>query len=153
MRPYGGYATYFKYYKYYNMTLRKDQLSQDRAKETNDLLGQPRLMNEYRGMVDVLIGLWRGREVGAFRVKIHKDSRNCYFELPIVYFSTEWFEVLSDKDPCHAGRVWNNALPDNENPGWFSPTYTVQTVERLRVISALIVCANFFLKFELLNLS
>lgn len=62
MRPYGGYATYFKYYKYYNMTLRKDQLSQDRAKETNDLLGQPRLMNEYRSMVDVLIGLWRGRE-------------------------------------------------------------------------------------------
>lgn len=90
---------------------------------------------------------------GASRVKIHKDSRNCYFELPIVYFSTEWFEVLSDKDPCHAGRVWNNALPDNENPGWFSPTYTVQTVERLRVISALIVCANFFFKFELLNLS
>ena len=65
------------------MTLRKDQL-------TNDLLGQPRLMNEYRGMVDVLIGLWRGGEgrggVGAFRVKIHKDSRNCYFELPMVYF-------------------------------------------------------------------
>ena len=62
MGPCDGYATYFKYYYYDNVTLRKYQLSQDRAKETNDLLGQPRLTNEYRGMVDVLIGLWRGGE-------------------------------------------------------------------------------------------
>lgn len=49
------------------MTLRKDQL-------TNDLLGQPRLMNEYRGMVDVLIGLWRGGE-GRGRSVPRKDSQ------------------------------------------------------------------------------
>ena len=89
-------------------------------------------------------GEGRGRSVP------RKDSQRLsqlLFWVTYSLFSTEWFEVLSDKDPCHAGRVWNNALPDNENPGWFSPTYTVQTVERLRVISALIVCAIFFFKF------
>lgn len=63
--------------------------------------------------------------VGVFCVKIYKDFCNCYFELFIVYFFIEWFEVLSDKDFCYVGRVWNNVLFDNENLGWFLLIYIV----------------------------